>query len=47
MTTIPPHQRSDRLQKGEQLQLLDVRTPEEYARMPWNQRGEAAHVGRA
>jgi rhodanese-related sulfurtransferase len=31
MTTITPHHLQDRLQKGEKLQLLDVRTPAEHA----------------
>ena len=31
MTTIPPRRLYDRLQKGEKLHVLDVRTPEEYA----------------
>jgi rhodanese-related sulfurtransferase len=31
MTTITPHQLHDRLQQGEKLHLLDVRTPAEHA----------------
>jgi len=31
MNTVTPHQLNDRLQKGEKLHLLDVRTPAEHA----------------
>ncbi len=49
MTTITPRQLHERLQQGEKLQMLDIRTPAvpavihvpgaHPARMPWNQSG--------